>query len=209
MRWVFVFILLASVVHAATLQGMVYDWSLEPVDAVVEINTMPRQVAVAKHGYSFTAPAGEYTIKARKGDDVISENITILDDGSYVLDLILLPDLSIEESLMQSSDEIIQDFPIPEDEPFNPYLTLIIVGVLALVLVVVKILRKKDHTKLDPDLRAIMDLITKSGGRVSQKEIYKQLPWSEAKVSLMLDDLESRQLIRKIKKGRANIIVRK
>ncbi len=47
----------------------------------------------------------------------------------------------------------------------------------------------------------------KKGGRVTQKELRGEMKCSEAKVSLMLDDLEDRGYIKKIKKGRSNIII--
>ena len=45
--------------------------------------------------------------------------------------------------------------------------------------------------------------------RTTQKEIRKIIPLSEAKISLMITDLESRDLIKKVKKGRGNIIILK
>lgn len=60
---------------------------------------------------------------------------------------------------------------------------------------------------LPDDLNEIVDKIRAAGGRINQLELRQQLPYSEAKVSLMLADLESRGLIRKIKKGRGNIII--
>jgi uncharacterized membrane protein len=54
-----------------------------------------------------------------------------------------------------------------------------------------------------------MDVIRASGGRIRQAELRQKLPYSEAKVSLMIADLEDRGLVRKIKKGRGNIIVTK
>ena len=47
-----ILILLAiNVVEAATLQGSIFDFSLEPLsDAVIEIDTEPKQIKVAKDG---------------------------------------------------------------------------------------------------------------------------------------------------------------
>ena len=44
-------------------------------------------------------------------------------------------------------------------------------------------------------------------GRATQKEIRKQFPLSEAKISLLIAELESKQIVKKIKKGRSNIII--
>lgn len=62
---------------------------------------------------------------------------------------------------------------------------------------------------LPDDLSDIVEKIREAGGRINQLELRQKLPYSEAKVSLMLADLESRGLIRKIKKGRGNIIILK
>ncbi len=62
-------------------------------------------------------------------------------------------------------------------------------------------------TELPEDLDELYALIMKKGGRVTQKELRGEMKCSEAKVSLMLDDLEDRGYIKKIKKGRSNIII--
>lgn len=61
--------------------------------------------------------------------------------------------------------------------------------------------------ELPEDLRELYDMILKKGGRTTQKEIRKDAKYGEAKVSLMLADLEDRGLVKKIKKGRSNIII--
>jgi uncharacterized membrane protein len=61
--------------------------------------------------------------------------------------------------------------------------------------------------ELPEDLHELYALIMKKGGRVTQKELRGEMKCSEAKVSLMLDDLEDRGYIKKIKKGRSNIII--
>ncbi len=60
---------------------------------------------------------------------------------------------------------------------------------------------------LPADLQQVVDFIAAEGGRTTQKELRKQFPLSEAKISLMLADLEQRGVIRKIKKGRGNVVV--
>lgn len=57
------------------------------------------------------------------------------------------------------------------------------------------------------DLKGLLKVISAMGGRTTQTELRKKLSYSEAKISLMLTDLESRGLIKKIKKGRGNIII--
>jgi uncharacterized membrane protein len=57
------------------------------------------------------------------------------------------------------------------------------------------------------DLTKITDLLKKNNGRMTQKAIRKEFPLSEAKISLMIAELEALGKIKKIKRGRGNIIV--
>lgn len=50
-------------------------------------------------------------------------------------------------------------------------------------------------------------VMIKEHKRITQKEIRKDIPLSEAKVSLIITEMESKGLVQKIKKGRGNIIV--
>lgn len=77
-----------------------------------------------------------------------------------------------------------------------------------------KIEKEKDEIisktlSLDNDAMEVLEIIKKSGNRLTQRELRDKSPLSEAKVSLILTELESHGLIKKIKKGRGNIIVLK
>jgi LPXTG-motif cell wall-anchored protein len=63
------------------------------------------------------------------------------------------------------------------------------------------------HTELPDDLKELYEIILKKGGRITQKDLRKEVIYGEAKVSLMIADLEDRGLIKKIKRGRSNIII--
>lgn len=60
---------------------------------------------------------------------------------------------------------------------------------------------------LSTDLREILDVIRGHRGRISQKDLRNKLEYSEVKVSLLLSDLEKRGLIKKLKRGRENIVI--
>ena len=66
-----------------------------------------------------------------------------------------------------------------------------------------------DKQALPNDLQEIVDFIKSKENRVTQKDIRKQFPQSEAKISLLIADLEKRGLVEKIKKGRGNIVILK
>jgi|AGTN01.1.fsa_nt_gi Uncharacterized membrane-associated protein/domain len=60
---------------------------------------------------------------------------------------------------------------------------------------------------LPEDCRQVLAIIEKNDGRITQLDLRKMLPYSEAKVSLIVSDLESRGLVKKIKKGRGNVLI--
>jgi uncharacterized membrane protein len=64
-----------------------------------------------------------------------------------------------------------------------------------------------DTVPLPSDLQEVLDIIGSSGGRITQKDLRGKLRYSEAKVSLIVSDLENRGLVEKFKKGRGNIII--
>lgn len=59
---------------------------------------------------------------------------------------------------------------------------------------------------LDDDARMVLDFIRAEGGRTTQKNVRNNLPYSEAKISLILSDLEHSGKIKRFKSGRGNLI---
>ena len=93
-------LMLIMPVLAATIYGTIYDYSLNKAkDARVEINTEPKQFYISKNGsYAFNANNGKYSIEAKQYAGTLlkasaTENVTIKDEGAYVLDLVLFPSL--------------------------------------------------------------------------------------------------------------------
>ncbi len=60
----------------------------------------------------------------------------------------------------------------------------------------------------DPLKEKILRLLQEHDKRMSQKELRKQFPFSEAKMSLAITELENEGKIKKIKKGRSNILIK-
>ncbi len=73
----------------------------------------------------------------------------------------------------------------------------------------IEISAPKKKLPLPADLQEIMDIIRGHGGRITQKDLRSRLKYSEGKVSLMLADLERRDLIEKFKRGRGNVVILK
>ena len=221
-------LLSASFVNAATIHGTIYDLSLKKVNnARIEINTSPKQFLVAQNGtYSFNVPNGFYTIKAQIAQKntiiaSVEENITIKQDGSYVLDLILFPD--VEEGIEDIGIDVNGDIAeIKNNRISVGAIILFLIGIILIGLSYLKEYKKqnKDISQEEikterkeeyeyEDLNQIIKIIKQEGGRATQKDIRKQIPLSEAKISLMIAELEHKGVIEKIKKGRGNIIILK
>ena len=128
----------------------------------------------------------------------MEEKITIIEDnGNYVLDLFLLPEQT-------------------EQKPEKSNLAWYIIPAIAIIILILLVLKRKtpktEIKEKEPertDLDNLIKIIKDNGGRITQKELRKHFPLSEAKVSLMITELESKGKIEKIKKGRGNIIILK
>ena len=209
-------ILLVIPADAAVIQGKVYSWETLDIlkNAVVEINTTPPQRYVAADGsYSFTVPPGVYTIKAyymKNGKIQLEDEevISIDTEGEFVLDLILFPPLPQIETPVEPEFYLVDEGP-------NYYVYAVpFILVLAVIVGVYVYRRKTSAEAVHPDseeplpeeLNEVLEEIKKVGGRITQKELRKRLGYSEAKMSLILADLERRGAIEKVKKGRGNII---
>lgn len=219
-------VLLAQVSYSASIHGVIYDSQLNPLDNVIlEVNSTPKQTFVSKdNSYSFTLPKGNYLITAKSTEDYqkigTEELVTILTtEGGYTLDLILFPDLSEELELLEESPDIdISGL----DFQKNYWWILIVCLFIILFFIFRKKLKFKKHKpqNLSPEQetpkenslkegdkkREVLDFIRENQGRITQKDIRKRFPLSEAKISLILTELEEDQIIRKVKRGRSNII---
>jgi uncharacterized membrane protein len=230
-----IIILLTSLAQATTLKGSIYNENLEVEnDVLVTINTEPVQKYLAKEGsYSFNLPPGTYILIATKGFISTSEEINIITEGEFIYDIFLLDDFTEEEQLWSESEEklFIED----ETEEDNRTWAYWLAGIIFLLTIIrlvrarkkygpLRLFRKKikaeqkktveEHKQElaeEPDyLDKTLDIIKKNNGRISQKQLRKELLYlSEAKVSLILTELEHKGMVEKVKKGRGNVIILK
>ncbi len=210
----------------ALVHGTVYSWeNLKPLPkAIVVVNSTPIQRVVTKNGsYSFNLPPGNYVIKAyyyQNGKLMLydEDNITIKKNGSYIVDLILFPPLKF--NISQPNVE----FEVPQKSSNNSIVVLVVslaalTGAVLTGLYVARLKSRKEKKvensqatfqttleNLPEDLKEALKEIVNSGGRITQKELRSRLKYSEAKVSLIISDLERRGIVEKVKKGRGNII---
>lgn len=208
-----IFIIIMNFCSGAEISGSIYDLELNLVQGVVvKVDSVPQQTFVSKDGhYSFTLSAGTYILEAEKdmGFDKLSsiQEISIEDEGEFILDMILIPDISEEDNLFD--DPMIVDINYGK-KPDYVLFALVVLLVVFVIIIIWKLFSHKAPTNVESedDLpKQILEFIRSKGGRILQKEIRKEFFFSEAKISLIISELESEGLITKIKKGRGNIII--
>jgi len=218
---------------AAIIQGSIYSAeTFEPLNnAIITVNSVPEQQLVAKDAnYSFNLEPGAYEIKARyfENQKLVLEANEILkvgDEGTFSLDLILFPaveDANLFEELTQ--DELGNiDLEIPESPKGFDLLSIALATILAaLIAIMLYSLYKQKRGKkpglekagkkpaiLDKNALEVLQALKERGNRATQKELLEKVHFGEAYLSLVLTELESEGKIKKIKKGRGNIIILK
>jgi uncharacterized membrane protein len=227
---------LISSVSAATLHGEIYNLDLEKVENVlVEINTVPKQQLLAKNGeYSFEIQEGDYVLKAYKNELAAEEKIKVIGNGDFVFDLFLFPSFEGEDTFLSELNYIEIEEEKEGFAKYPLYSYLIALGILLIAIgriILAKRRYKKTGKKEEVvdkseeketgeedikkeseqgDLDKAIELIKQHDGRITQKELRKEMIYlSEAKISLILTELEHKGEIEKIKKGRGNVVILK
>lgn len=211
---------------AIIIKGTTYDIGLDLLEnSFVEINTKPQQKIVAKQGtYIFEVPKGNYTITAKNKALSTSEQITISNDqGEYMLDLILLPELDQDflEEIDQTEVQNYEEYLIEEKKDHKLMISIIFAGAILIIIISYLAIRKKQKAEIkkakktkikelmQDDKEKVINFLKKQGGRALQKDIRREMAVSEAKISLLIDELVMKKIVEKIKKGRGNIIILK
>ncbi|MFP4523885.1 MAG: carboxypeptidase regulatory-like domain-containing protein [Candidatus Woesearchaeota archaeon] len=209
--------LMAGSASAATITGTVYDYSLEPVPgAIVTVNTTPEQTLVARDGtYKLHLPAGTYNLSVNKATggglkQHHTTTITVSEEGEYTYDLILFPETEAIETPREGFLEDDEETPEEEAPAFKAEHALLILIGLALIGVggyrYLRRKKKREEEAADPFAEKILQHI-KREKTISQKDLRKHYAESEAAISTALARLEAEGRIRKVKRGRGNILI--
>lgn len=206
-------------------------------NSIVEVNSIPKQSFIVKdQGYSFNLNPGTYIIRSYyiRSHELIAlteERLVIKDqNGNYNLDLILFP--YVDNNLTDLNISIL-DYSTTEKNQSNVSPVLIVILSLMSLMVVAyliigyrkvskksveviknletiekeTVVNNQDIEELkDPHLDNAYSIINEEK-RINQKELRKRLSLSETKVSLIITQLESEGKVKKIKKGRGNVII--
>ena len=208
-------------------------------NVLVEMGTAPSQKLLAKNGtYAFEVPLGKFTLSAQKNSLVVEEEINIVKEGAFIRDIFLIPNLDDEEQLwQQTEEELILDVETKElgKGSIREIISYVLLGVVFIFAIIrfIKVRRKygllslfrkkvkaeqqktleqhKEDLANEPGyLEQVLELIKKNDGRITQKEFRREmLHLSEAKISLILTELEHKGKIEKVKKGRGNVLLLK
>ena len=199
-----VFFLLASLTHSAYVYGDIYKLNnFEKLNSsVIKIDgRFSYQMVNKKTNYSIELPEGDYNISAEYYDEngnmvLYARQGVKLGGDNQRIDLILLPTGNTFEYILGAGAAIIALFIF-----YN---------------VVIKNAHQnkpgqKEHTEpkateLDDDAKRVLQTLESSESRATQKEIKDALHFSDAKLSLILTELEQMGKIKKFKRGRGNII---
>ncbi len=235
-------LLLSAFASSATVSGEVYEWySLELIsDVIIDVNTVPHQTVVSKDGsYSLELPPGDYLLRAEYFEDNVlvydaEEEISIVDGGDYLLDLLMFP--SLEDDFLWDENLLGPEIGIGgdggEDEE-DDYLITIFIAVVGIGIIggfgifyFTKMQKKTSHKEtpeilkggkadaaleeeMDAALNEVIGILQRYGGRMTQKELREKVSFGEAKTSLVVAELEHMGKVKKFKKGRGNILVLK
>ncbi len=226
---------LAPAVAGATVYGEVYDSDSLGLakNILVQINTRPVQKIFSKTGnYSFEAGPGNYVIRVLALDGVVlaEENISIAGEGRFEHDILLFLSPDFWEDLIE--EPTVEEVSLPENSFPAVYLlaaAFIVATTLAIAYLALKKTGRKPSKPVKPvkkhekrekkvqtqfqaplfltrEARELFEKIRAAGGVTTQKDLRREMPFSEGKVSLLITELEDAGLVKRIKRGRANVV---
>jgi len=205
---------------SAVMKGSFYNFNnFERINNVImEINTSPKMRIVITNGYYYlNLSSGCYNLTAYTFMDDIkyeSSEVLCVKNGDKVdYDFILMPS---ENRLAKDISSPLESFEIAYEGSENKYHLSLWTAIFIFIVLVTPLVsisyvylhgrvKRKKILKDDEYMNMLIELL-KQERRITQKEINKRIPLSEAKISLMLSELEELGMIKKIKKGRSNII---
>lgn len=209
----FIAIIAITPTFATTLRGNVYNSSLDKIsNVVIVVDSDPVQRYVVKNGtYRFELPAGKYRLSARSfadeeqtlGTDV---QITIRQEGSFVSDLVLKPINQSDEPVQEEAGQSTLKSILQVTDTIFIIAFVFLVSFLAWKFTRRKKSKNPVDNGFDENTNHLLNIV-KSEKRVTQKELRRQFDLSEAKISLIISELEKKGIIKRVKKGRGNIVI--
>ena len=220
-----VFALFAAL-HAANLSGSVY--SMDSFDAV-------RGVVVRAEGastyqtfsmdgtYKMDIPAGEYAVKALyyvEGNlEGYAEDRITVGEGGTSYDFVLFSPDEFEGVVGFDVPEADEDIPERKDDWALATAAGAVLLIVAVAIAYFFLTKKKpggrgvqeealpaEKKELDVEERRVLEILKNSEGMRNQKELREIMKCTEAKMSLLVSGLEAQGYVKRIRKGRENIV---
>lgn len=204
-------------------------------DAVVKLSGPTTVQQVAENGtFSFDVPEGDYELSAYQYDGstvslFAKESLHVGTEKIWFV-AVLFPPSEFEEELLPLMEEP-EGVEVPEQPQQDPLLLYIVILLLLVILAFLAFLflrsgKPKEYPKgpfpgaeeatkppsaspakeLDDEERRVLQILEESEGMRTQKELREILNCTDAKMSLLLSSLEARGLVKRIKRGRENIV---
>ncbi|MDD5340067.1 MAG: hypothetical protein PHV13_02350 [Candidatus ainarchaeum sp.] len=193
--------LLASLCSAAFVHGSIYSGDLQKVNSTLIRVDGPfsYQLVTDKANYSIYLPEGNYTISASVYDQ----------SGNTAL--------YAEEAVKVGGEDQTMDLVLRPAWPMTYTVALLVIFIIACAFLWARrpsgpprprqeAPAARKTAEPDEDAEAVLRALDGFEGRATQKELKESLGFSDAKLSLILSELESLGKIRKFKRGRGNII---
>jgi len=207
-------ILLSGSAFPAFVHGDIYSAGLEKLNktAIRIDGRFSYQLVTDRSNYSIFLPEGEYAISAstfdeagnpvlhveekvkvgasdQKVDLVLKPVTTIADYLPYLAALILIAIVFVWANRhWETKSGAVESQDVETEEASNPPQTSTL------------------PVELDADAKKVLSILDSMEGRSTQKELGESAGFSDAKLSLILSELESIGKIKKFKRGRGNII---
>ncbi len=216
-----VLLLTFNIAYAAKVHGTIYDVYLDKKpNTIITVNTEPKQNYITKNGYyEFEVPVGNYEIIAEYYEYnelkySVTEEISIKEEGDYTVDLILFPSFEEEDQLIEETSQITLGTNAKDRLIRITYffiygvVAILIIGLISAVVYYIRRNKGKNNAPITGDIAdKVVEFIKKQDGRTTQKDIRNNFDLSEAKISLIISELENKRVVKKIKKGRGNIVI--
>ncbi|VVC02529.1 Uncharacterised protein [Candidatus Bilamarchaeum dharawalense] len=228
MRIFALLILTLTLLHSTTISGEIYDADSMKVlnNTIVTVEGSGGHIILQQLSdspYSIDVESGNYTVRAYHFQNgtltYYSDYKVLVNQNNVQLDLVLLPyellSLSpgftpppaVNHANLDGNSNNTKD----SDPPYLLYFSILIILILILALAYWFFTKKKieqptEKFEPDHDCQVVLKILRENEGRMIQKELREILGFSETKMSLIITELEVSGCIKKIKKGRENIL---
>ncbi|HLD59918.1 MAG TPA: hypothetical protein VI912_02920 [Candidatus Bilamarchaeaceae archaeon] len=229
MKKILILILLINLLFPTTLFGEIFDAEdfSKLNNTIIKIEGDTTIQVTVDGNYSLELPEGNYTLTASYYEEgklkYYTKEELNLNQEIMQFDLVLLPeelrnilpeDLQTDENKTDTNNGNTNGD--NKETDYTPFIIAFVLGTIIFVVGYFFIQKKqkevepedddKINEELDDDCKKVLKILGENEGRMNQKEIRDILNFSETKMSLVVAELETVKKIKKIKKGRQNIL---